>query len=75
LGKLAVVVTSPANAKQSVIFPIAFLVPLLFFRWLNVPFLLKTQMFLLLVLIFQQSPLMLLFSSPYAKQPLLTPGV
>lgn len=32
LGKLAAVVTSPANAKQSVIFPVALLIPPLLFR-------------------------------------------
>lgn len=41
LGKLAVALTPPANAKQSVIFPTAFPVPLLFSRWMNFSFLLK----------------------------------
>lgn len=45
LGRLAVVVIPPANAKQGVIFPIIFLVPLLFFRWVNLAFLLKTKCF------------------------------
>lgn len=75
LGKLAVALTPPANAKQGVIFPTAFPVPLLFFRWMNFSFFLKNQMPLPLVLLFQQGPLMLLFSSPHAKQPLLTPAV
>lgn len=41
LGKLAVALTPPANAKQSVISPTAFPVPLLFSRWMNFSLLLK----------------------------------
>lgn len=46
LGKLAVALPSPASAKQGIIFPTAFPVPLLFFRWMNFSFLLNTQMLL-----------------------------